>query len=262
MGQGIDTDTLDDLGTDDIVTDSDLAGRFRESLPEDQRAEFDRLYVPKAELTRMRQRDTENIRTMEERLARIEQGGVQKHPGDGVTDEIQGLLVKHGIEADGQSKAFHDMMIELTHATTQKAVDATIARLSPFINGVTQDVQTRQLSQVKQSLVNDLGKGVEKVWPEVEEAALRELRAGRPVDPELLLRRQHPEAYRRLVAASEERKRRQAQDRTRSGGMEGMVTHTRNTVFPKAGGRETNEPVFRGLDADQICADVRREMGL
>jgi hypothetical protein len=271
MGQGFNTDMMDDLGTDEDEyipgNEPDFATQFRESLPEDQRAEFDRTFIPKSDLTRMRQKDTATVRTLEERLSRIETGVSQSQQsrgngnGNGAPDEIQSLLDKHGIDAE-KAGPFREMMQEFAHSVTKQAVNATIGQMSPFINGVTNDVHARNLSQAKQTLTSNLGKGVEKLWPDVEEKCRQELQEGRPVDPEFVLRQLYPEDYYNLVASAQSRKRRQVQQQSQSQGMEGMVSQRRTKVFPEMGGRDTKDTVPKGINPAELTASVLKEMRL
>lgn len=270
MGTGLNTNMLDDLGTDEDVdvldNEPDFVSAFRDSLPEDQRAEFDRNFIPKADVTRMRQKDTDRLRSLEERIDQLAQGSQRAQQssggnGQGTPDDLQALLEKHGIAGEDKA-ALRDLFLEYGQSVTQRAVNATLGQMAPFINGVTNDVQARNLAQAKQHLTNNLGKGVEKLWGDVEERCRREMAQGRAVDPETVLRSLFPDEYYNLVASAQSRKRRQAQQQSQSRGMEGMVTQRRSTVFPQTTGRDTSQQEPKGLDASELTASVLKEMGL
>lgn len=132
----------------------------------------------------------------------------------GSTKDDDFEAVRQALLERGQDGAALVRLLDLHRADVERRVDAKYAGAAQQTHQMRVD---SYLKERKQSLRAELGKGLDKIWNDVEKLSRQ-----RQTDPEEILRTEFRDDYRRLVAnsvATETRKQREAQrDRTMEGG--------------------------------------------
>lgn len=217
--------------------------------------DMQRRFVPKSEYQRAKEeakRATEEYQRLYGQAAELYQqvqarngASATKADTEGDFEEVRRALLSQGEEGAALAK-----MLDLYAANVEKRVDAKYAGAAQQTHKMRVD---SYLKERKQALRSELGKGLDKIWPEVEKLSRQY-----ETDPEQILNQHFRSDYRKLVASSVANENRKQRDTQRTNTMEGGAMF-RNAP-PLTGGPSRSAPKTDAAPKRKSITDIANEV--
>lgn len=212
------------------------------NVPQEELARMDELFVPAAEFTKLRQQDKADINAMNQRLVAIEQRPAQQQADGGQqsVDPIDAAMVKRGYNREENPKVYGQIR-DMVEMAREQAEQSVAARYDPTMNMLAGNTVDQKVQQLRTQLTSQLGDGVERYWPEVEQKARESLQYGFTPDPVAIMRTVDGDAYNKLFYEAETKRREQANKDALSSTSEGFVKQE-GLMFGEPANGQTQEP--------------------